>query len=360
MQAATSQRSQDAVLALATDDRAVPAAGADGRVDRRGGLPDHRRTPHQGFPDRLGDAGQPCHRAAQCGDGTGAALPAGQGGLRVAEPPDGNAVRARSEPRNYLADPPADAARSPSRRCRFAYPAPPMQPNPEILKGIPLAIDPGERVAVLGRIGSGKSTLLRMMGRLYMPAQGAISLGGLAVEQIDPADWRRAVGYVGQDVRLFYGSLRQNVMIGRPDATARELLRVLKLTGLDEVAARHPRGVNLPIGEGGAGLSGGQRQLVSLARTLLGRPQLLLFDEPTSAMDTQTEEASSSRISLAPRKGRRWWWSRTGRRCWRWSSASWWSRMAGSWRMARKIRCWPRWKAEGNARFQRASCVRAV
>ncbi|WP_175911536.1 MULTISPECIES: type I secretion system permease/ATPase [unclassified Burkholderia] len=204
----------------------------------------------------------------------------------------------RDPSREYLTNPPL-VGRVELKDVRFSYPAPPMQPNPEILKGIHLAIEPGERVAVLGRIGSGKSTLLRVMGRMYMPTQGAMFLGGLAVEQIDPADWRRAVGYVGQDGRLFYGSLRQNVMIARPDATTEELLRVLKLTGLDHVAARHPMGVNLPIGEGGAGLSGGQRQLVALARTLLTHPQLLLLDEPTSAMDTQTEAAFIEHLARA-------------------------------------------------------------
>ncbi|EIK71986.1 type I secretion system ATPase [Pseudomonas synxantha BG33R] len=171
----------------------------------------------------------------------------------------------------------------------FAYPAPPMQPNPPVLQGINLSIKPGERVAVLGRIGSGKSTLLRVMARLYLPVGGQMFTYGLDVNQIDPADWRKAVGYVGQDARLFYGSLRENVMLGRPEASAEEFLRVLRLTGLDEVAARHPKGINLPIGEMGEGLSGGQRQLVSLARSLLARPSLLLLDEPTSAMDTQTE-----------------------------------------------------------------------
>jgi ATP-binding cassette subfamily C protein LapB len=171
----------------------------------------------------------------------------------------------------------------------FAYPAPPMQPNPPVLQGISLSIKPGERVAILGRIGSGKSTLLRVMARLYSPVSGQMFSDGLDVNQIDPADWRKAVGYVGQEARLFYGSLRENVMLGRPEASAEEFLRVLRLTGLDEVAARHPKGINLPIGEMGEGLSGGQRQLVSLARSLLARPSLLLLDEPTSAMDTQTE-----------------------------------------------------------------------
>lgn len=171
----------------------------------------------------------------------------------------------------------------------FSYPAPPMQPNPPILEGINLKIRAGERVAILGRIGSGKSTLLRVMARLYQPVSGQMFSDGLDVSQIDPADWRQAVGYVGQDARLFYGTLRENVMIGRPQATAEEFLRVLRLTGLDHVAARHPNGINLPIGEMGEGLSGGQRQLVSLARSLIARPQLLLLDEPTSAMDSQTE-----------------------------------------------------------------------
>lgn len=172
----------------------------------------------------------------------------------------------------------------------FSYPAPPMQPNPTVLSDISLDIQPGERVAILGPVGSGKSTLLRVMARLYLPVGGQMFTDGLDVNQVDPADWRKAVGYVGQDARLFYGSLRENIMIGQSDATAEEFLRVLRLTGLDQVAARHPKGINLPIGEMGEGLSGGQRQLVSLARSLLARPKLLLLDEPTSAMDNQTEQ----------------------------------------------------------------------
>lgn len=194
----------------------------------------------------------------------------------------------RDSTREYLSKPPLSGQIT-VKNVGFSYPAPPMQPNPVVLQGVNLTVAAGERVAILGRIGSGKSTLLRVMARLYSSTQGQMFTDGLDVNQIDPADWRKAVGYVGQDARLFYGSLRENVMIGRPESTADEFLRVLRLTGLDHVAAKHPKGINLPIGESGEGLSGGQRQLVSLARSLLARPKLLLLDEPTSAMDTQTE-----------------------------------------------------------------------
>ncbi|SNY69719.1 type I secretion system permease/ATPase [Enterobacter sp. CC120223-11] len=182
---------------------------------------------------------------------------------------------------------------------KFAYPSPPDKPNPPVLDNVNVTIQPNERVAILGKIGSGKSTLLRLIARLYQPTEGQMLIGGIDVAQVDPADWRKTVGYVGQDARLFYGTLRENVMIGRPDASTDELLRVLQLTGLDHVAQKHPMGINLPIGEMGEGLSGGQRQLVSLARSLLARPQILLLDEPTSAMDTQTEAIFMQRLHNA-------------------------------------------------------------
>jgi len=181
----------------------------------------------------------------------------------------------------------------------FSYPAPPMQPNPEILKDLNIKISAGERVAILGAIGSGKSTLLRLMARLYQPTKGQLFTDGLDVNQIDPADWRRHIGFVSQDSRLFYGSLRENVMLGMPDATPNEFLRVLRMTGLDQIAARHPLGINLPVGENGCSLSGGQRQLIALARTLLSRPKVLLLDEPTSAMDSQTEHQFLSHLHAA-------------------------------------------------------------
>lgn len=195
----------------------------------------------------------------------------------------------RDDEQEYVADPDLQGGLT-LKGVQFSYPAPPMRPGPKVLHNISLDIEAGERVAILGAIGSGKSTLLRIMARLYMPTEGQMFAAGLDVNQIDPADWRHTVGYVSQDARLFYGSLRENVMLGVPDASANEFMRVLKLTGLDQIAARHPQGIHLPVGEHGGNLSGGQRQLVALARTLLTRPQMLLLDEPTSAMDAQTEQ----------------------------------------------------------------------
>jgi len=204
----------------------------------------------------------------------------------------------RSPERRYLAK--ADFSGHISlKKINFSYPAPPMQTLPPALREVSFDIRPGERVAVLGSIGCGKSTLLRVMANLYQPAAGQVLMDGIDVQQIDPADVRAAVGLLGQDARLFYGTLRENVTIGKPSTTTEEFLTVARLTGLDAIAARHPRGFDMPIGEMGQGLSGGQRQLVALARCLLLRPRILLMDEPTSSMDLQTEHYFLKRMAMA-------------------------------------------------------------
>ena len=173
----------------------------------------------------------------------------------------------------------------------FAYPAKDGQEAPKVLKGVTLRFEPGERVAILGRIGSGKSTILRIIGGLYRPGDGMVDVDGLDLRQLDPGDFRLSVGYVPQDSRLFSGTLRDNVLLGRPGADAARLAAVAKLTGLARVAEGHPLGWDLPVGESGSLLSGGQRQLVALTRSLITEPKILLMDEPTSSMDAQSELA---------------------------------------------------------------------
>jgi len=168
---------------------------------------------------------------------------------------------------------------------RFAY-SPDSQP---VLDGINLSIKAGERVAILGRVGSGKSSLLRMLMGLQSPSDGLISISGIDIRQFDPADLRRRVGYVSQDLRLLYGSLRSNLKAGCPWVDDAALLKAIETVGLAGFIRSLPRGIDQPVSEGGQSLSGGQRQSIAIARALIEEPELLIFDEPTSAMDQQSE-----------------------------------------------------------------------
>ena len=171
----------------------------------------------------------------------------------------------------------------------FAYPQTSLAHAPRVLKGVSIRVKEGERIAILGRIGSGKSTILRLMAGLYQPTEGMVEVDGMDLRQIDPADYRMRVGFVSQEPRLFKGTLRENVLMGRPNLDASRLAEVARVTGLDRVVAGHPQGWELSVGEMGGLLSGGQRQLVALARCLITKPQILLMDEPTSSMDAQSE-----------------------------------------------------------------------
>ena len=152
-----------------------------------------------------------------------------------------------------------------------------------------LQINPGERVAIIGPVGSGKSTLLKVMAGLYRPQSGTVLLSGLDMNQIAEDVLRSEVGYLPQDYRLINGTLRENLLLGRSDPGDQALISVASSVGLDSMIAAHPRGLQLPIAEGGQGVSGGQRQLAGLTRLLLGKPRLMLLDEPTAALDPDTE-----------------------------------------------------------------------
>jgi ATP-binding cassette subfamily C protein LapB len=181
----------------------------------------------------------------------------------------------------------------------FAYPAVDGQAGPAVLHNLNLRFEPGERVAILGRIGSGKSTVLRLLAGLYLPTEGRVEVDGLDLRQIDPADYRAKVGFVSQEPRLFSGTLRDNVLLGRAAADPARLAEVARLTGLARVVAAHPMGWDLPVGEAGGLLSGGQRQLVALTRCLVTQPQVILMDEPTSSMDAQSESAFLRQLHAA-------------------------------------------------------------
>ena len=166
----------------------------------------------------------------------------------------------------------------------------------DTLKGVNFTIAPGEKVAILGRNGSGKSTIARLIAGLYQPVAGAVLVDGTDIRQIDPSDLRRNIGVVLQDIWLFSGSLRANIAIGAAYPTDAAVLRAARVAGVDDFAARHPQGYDMVLGERGEGLSGGQRQCIALARALIDAPPILLLDEPTSAMDVQTEAAVIARM----------------------------------------------------------------
>ncbi|ALU90231.1 ATP-binding cassette domain-containing protein [Herbaspirillum rubrisubalbicans] len=152
-----------------------------------------------------------------------------------------------------------------------------------------LTIKAGERVAILGPIGAGKSTILRLLSGLYRPQQGRILLDGLDLSNINRLTLNQHIGYLQQDHRLFVGTLRENLLIGLPDPGDEVLRQVMERTGLLRLVSAHPKGLDLPIQEGGRGLSGGQRQLVAFTRLLLCRPDIFLLDEPTASMDEDLE-----------------------------------------------------------------------
>ena len=172
-------------------------------------------------------------------------------------------------------------------------------PNAEVpsLSNINLNIRAGEHIGILGRIGSGKTTLHQLALKLYQPSSGSVLIDGVDLNQVDPAELRRRVGYVPQDVNLLYGTLRENITLGSPWADDEMVLRVLKIAGLESLVNSHPKGVNLPVGERGEFLSGGQRKAVALARALINSPSILILDEVTAGMDHASEQWIKQQIA---------------------------------------------------------------
>jgi ATP-binding cassette subfamily C protein LapB len=175
----------------------------------------------------------------------------------------------------------------------LAYPAPPTNS----LSSIDLTITPGERVAIVGRVASGKSTLGRLLCGLYQPSDGAMLIDGIDSRQYRPQDIRANFRFVPQDAELFSGTIKDNLLLGAPDATDAELLAALAQVGADQFLSRDAGGFDRPVGESGSKLSGGQRSFLTLARALVRPAKILFFDEPTGAMDSQTEKLFVDRLS---------------------------------------------------------------
>ncbi|MCR4510508.1 type I secretion system permease/ATPase [Pseudomonas sp. GLN_6] len=179
------------------------------------------------------------------------------------------------------------------RQVEFHYP----DQQQAALLGVNLVVRPGEKIGIIGRSGSGKSSLAKLIVGLYQPDAGNLLVDGIDVRQLDVSDLRHNIGYVPQDIQLFSGTLRDNLVSGARYVEDELVLQAAELAGVHEFARLHPKGYELQVGERGQNLSGGQRQNVALARALLLDPPILLLDEPTSAMDNTGEERLKQRLS---------------------------------------------------------------
>ncbi|WP_416547873.1 type I secretion system permease/ATPase [Limnohabitans sp. DCL3] len=168
----------------------------------------------------------------------------------------------------------------------FAYPGESRLP---VIRRLSLRLDAGTHLALLGRVGSGKSTLIRLMAGLYDPLGGSVRVDGIDMRQLDPAELRARIGYVSQDPQLFMGTLRENLILSDSWITDAKIVQVLQTLDMYNMVAAHPKGLDMPLTEAGGGLSGGQRQLVTLARLMLRDPAIVFMDEPTANMDQNTE-----------------------------------------------------------------------
>ncbi|MBP8287588.1 MAG: type I secretion system permease/ATPase [Rhodoferax sp.] len=179
------------------------------------------------------------------------------------------------------------------RDVSFSYPG----QNTPSLRNVNLSIKAGEKVAILGRIGSGKTTLEKLILGLYRPTEGAVLVDGIDLRQLDPAELRHQIGYVQQDIMLFYGTLRENITMSAPLSTDADVVRSAEVGGILNLVNQHPQGFDMLVGERGESLSGGQRQGVAIARAVINSPPILLLDEPTSSMDYSSEDDIKRRLT---------------------------------------------------------------
>ncbi len=180
------------------------------------------------------------------------------------------------------------------RKVSFRYPG----QAEAALSDVSLRIRPGEKVAILGRMGSGKSTIARLIMGLYAPADGLVLIDGTDMKQIDPAAYRARIGVALQESVLLSGSIRDNIILGRQSVDDAEMLRAAQVSGAHDFIGVMANGYDLVLADRGESLSGGQRQAIAMARALAGSPPLLVFDEPTSAMDVQTEARLIKRLAV--------------------------------------------------------------
>jgi ATP-binding cassette subfamily B protein len=162
--------------------------------------------------------------------------------------------------------------------------------NRAVIRGLDLVVQPGEMVGLVGHSGSGKSTLVNLICRFYDVSEGAILIDGVDLRSVRVADYRRHIGLVLQEPFLFFGTIAENIAYGKPDATREEIVAAARAAHAHEFILRLPLGYDSPVGERGQGLSGGERQRISIARALLIDPRILILDEATSSVDTETEK----------------------------------------------------------------------
>ncbi|MFT5705818.1 MAG: ATP-binding cassette subfamily C protein LapB [Oceanospirillaceae bacterium] len=191
----------------------------------------------------------------------------------------------RAEGKNYVHRPSLDGSVE-FKGVKFSYP----EAEQVSLDKVDFSFKAGEKIALIGRIGSGKSTIEKLLMGLYKPDEGAVRIDGIDLNQIDPVDLRRNIGYVPQELMLFDGSVRDNIIMGSPEIDDSALIKAASISGVDQFINRHPQGFEMQVGERGARLSGGQRQAIAIARALIHEPNILILDEPTNSMDNSSED----------------------------------------------------------------------